>query len=67
MDKPLLLPPASVGGHNPTRVEEGKTFSIILTTKMKTRTVVGRGTKDPLCDRGSELLLGESAREVRRE
>ena len=32
---------------------------------MKARTVVGRGEKDPLCDPGSELLLGGSARVVR--
>ena len=30
---------------------------------MKARTVMGKGEKSPLCDPGSELLLGGSARE----
>ena len=40
---------------------------IILAIKMKARayTVAGRGDKGPLCDPGSELLLGERARVVR--
>ena len=33
--------------------------------KMKARAEVGRGEEDPLCDPGSELLLGGSARVVR--
>ena len=31
---------------------------------MKARTAVGRGEERPLCDPGSELLLGGSARVV---
>ena len=31
----------------------------------KARTVVGRGEEGPLCDLGSELLLGRRARVVR--
>ena len=34
----------------------------LLEIKMKARTVVGSGDEDPLCDPGSELLLGRSAR-----
>ena len=33
--------------------------------KMKARTVVGRGGEGPLCDPGSELLLGGRARVLR--
>ena len=33
--------------------------------KMKARTVVRRGGEGPLCDPGSELLLGGIARVVR--
>ena len=33
--------------------------------KMKARAVVGRGEEGPLCDPGSELLLGGRARVVR--
>ena len=35
--------------------------------KMKARTVVRRGEEGPLCDPGSELLLGGSARVVRED
>ena len=33
--------------------------------KNEARTVMGRGEEGPLCDPGSELLLGGSARVVR--
>ena len=39
-----------------------KVLIIILETRMKTRTVVGRGEKGMLSDPGSELLLGGRAR-----
>ena len=44
------------------RVDEGRKGWILLAIKMKARTVVGRGEEGPLCDPGSELLLGGSAR-----
>ena len=60
----LLRAPSSVGRYNSTRFDEGKKSSIILARKMKARTVVGRGEEGPLCDSGSELLLGGRARVV---
>ena len=48
-----------------TRVDEGRKCWIILAVKMKARTEVGREEEGPLCDPGSELLLGGSARVVR--
>ena len=44
---------------------ERRKFRILLAIKMKARTVVGREDEGPLCDPGSELLLGGSARVVR--
>ena len=35
---------------------------LLLAIEMKARIVVGTGLKGPLCDPGSELLLGERAR-----
>ena len=37
----------------------------LLAMKMKARTVVGMGEEGPLCDPGSALILGGSARVVR--
>ena len=48
---------------NLTRVDEGRKCLILVATTTKARVVVGRGEKGPLCDPGSELLLGGSARE----
>ena len=59
---PLLRAPSSVGRYNSTRVDEGRKCRILLATKMKARTVVGRGEEGPLCDPGSELLLEGRAR-----
>ena len=36
-----------------------------LAIKMKACTLVGRGEEGPLCDPGSKLLLGGSAKVVR--
>ena len=51
-----------MGRHNSTRVDEGRKCCFFLAIKMKARTVVGRGEKGPLCDPGSELLLGGSTK-----
>ena len=58
---------SSVAGSrcNSTRVDEGRKCWILLALKMKARTVVGRGEEGPLCDPGSELLVGGSTRVVR--
>ena len=48
-----------------TRVGEGLKCWILLAVKMKARAEVGREEKGPLCDPGSKLLLGGSARLVR--
>ena len=59
-----LFPPkiSSWGGvHNSTGIDEGrKKLIILLAIKVKARTYrnVGRGEEGPLCDPGSELLLG---------
>ena len=45
-----------------TREENPELFSRY---NMKARTVVGRGEEGPLCDSGSELLLGEGTKVVR--
>ena len=58
----LLRAPAR---YNPTRVDEGRKCSILLAVKMKARAEVGREEEGPLCDPGSELLLGGSTRMVR--
>ena len=47
-----------MGRYNSARVDEGRKCRILLAIKMKARTVVGRGGESPLCDPGSELLLG---------
>ena len=57
----LLRTPTSVGSHNSTRVDEARKCCT-LDKKTKARTVVGMGEEGPLCDPGSELLLGGSAR-----
>ena len=54
-----------VGRYNSIQVDEGRKCWIILSIKMKAHTVVGRGEEGPLCDPGSELLLGGRARVVR--
>ena len=61
----LLRAPRSVGKYNSTRVDEGRKCWIILAVKMKARAEVEREEEGPLCDPGSELLLGGSARVVR--
>ena len=43
---------------NSTRVDEERNCRILLAIKVKARTVVGRGEEGPLCDAGSELILG---------
>ena len=48
--------------HESTRKEHTE---ILLAINFKARTVVGRGEKGPLCDPGSEILLGGSARVAR--
>ena len=58
----LLSTPSNVGRYNSTQVNERRKCWIILAMKMKARTVVGRGEKGPLCDPGSDLLLGGRAR-----
>ena len=60
----LLRPPSSVGGYISTRVDEERKCWVLLAIKMKARTVVGRGEEGPLCDPGSELLLGRRAKRV---
>ena len=47
------------------RVDEGSQCWLLLAINMRARTVAGRGEKGSLCDPGSELLLGGSARVVR--
>ena len=47
--------------HNSTRFDEGRNAEFLSRRKMKAHTVVGRGEEGPLCDPGSELLLGGSA------
>ena len=61
----LLRSPSSVGRYNSTRVDEGRECWILLAVKMEARAEVGREEEGPLCDPGSELLLGGSARVVR--
>ena len=61
----LLRAPSSVGRYNATRVDDGRKMLNYAREKMKARTVVRRGEKGPLCDAGSELLLGGSTRVVR--
>ena len=61
----LLRAPSSVGRYNLTRVDEGRKCWILLAVKMKARAEVGREEDGPLCDPGSELLLGGSAKVVR--
>ena len=64
-DQLLRAPSSVVGRCNSTRVdEEGRKCWILLATKLKARTVVGRGKKGPLCDPRSELLLGGVTRVV---
>ena len=58
----LLRAPAR---YNSTRVDEGRKCLIFLAVKMRTRDEVGREEEGPLCDPGSESLLGGSARMVR--
>ena len=58
----LLKAPAR---YNSTRVDEGRKCSILLAVKRKARDEVGREEEGLLCDPGSELLLGGSARMVR--
>ena len=55
-----------MGRYNSTRVDEGKKCRLLLAIKMKARAGVGKGEEDPLCDPGSELPLGRSARVVAR-
>ena len=61
----LLRAPSSVGRYISTRVDEGRKCWILPAIKMKARAEVGREEEGPLCDPGSELLLGGSARVVR--
>ena len=61
----LLRAPSSVGNYNSTRVDKGRKCWILLAMKMKARAELGREEEGPLCDLGSELLLGGSARVVR--
>ena len=61
----LLRAPSRVGRYNSTRVDEGKKCSLLFAIKMKARAEVGREEEGPLCDPGSEVLLGGSARVVR--
>ena len=58
----LLRAPSSVGRYNSTQVDEERKCRILLAVKMKARAEVGREEVGPLCDPGSELLLGGSAR-----
>ena len=58
----LLKEPAR---YNSTRVDEERKCSILLAVKMKARAEVGGDEEGPLCDPGSELLLGGSAIMVR--
>ena len=46
------------------RTTYGGKCSFFVDIKLKARAVVGRGEEDPLCDPGSELLLGGNARGV---
>ena len=48
--------------YNSTQFDKGRKCCIFLSIKTKARTVAGRGEKSPLCDPGSELLLGGRAR-----
>ena len=52
--------PSSVGGYISTRVDEGRKCLPVI--KVKARNVVGRGEEDPLCEPGSELLVGGRTR-----
>ena len=61
----LLRAPSSVSRYNSTRVDEGRECWILLAVKMKARAEVGREEEGPLCDPGSELLLGGGTRVVR--
>ena len=61
----LLRAPSSVGMYNSTRVDKGRKCGLLLVIKRKARAEVGREEEGPLCDPGSELLLGGSARVVR--
>ena len=61
----LLRAPSSVGKYNLTRVDEGRKCCILLGIKMKARAEVGREEEGLLCDPGSELLRGGSARVAR--
>ena len=48
-----------------TRVDEGRKCRVILAIKKNARAVMAGWEKGPLCDPGSYLLLGGSARLVR--
>ena len=60
----LLRAPSSVGRYNSTRVDEGRKCWLLLAIKMKARAEVGREEEGLVCDPGSELMLGGSARVV---
>ena len=53
----MLRAPSSVSKRNSMRVNEGRKGSSLIATKMRARTVVGRGEKSLLSDPGSELRL----------
>ena len=60
----LLRAPSSVGWFDASRRGKNKCW-ILLAVEMKARAEVGKEEEGPLCDPGSELLLGGSARVVR--